>query len=79
MQANWLWGFDQFINDITMNREENMKTDWENSTVSTMYMYQRVHGILQQGEDMDYHLSRLMDELAYNYRVDVGHNIGEDL
>jgi len=25
MQANWLWGFDQFINDITTTRGENMR------------------------------------------------------
>ena len=24
MQASWLWGFDQFINDITTTRGENM-------------------------------------------------------
>ena len=25
MQASWLWGFDQFINDITTPRGESMK------------------------------------------------------
>lgn len=26
MQENWLWGFDQFINDITTTRGESMNT-----------------------------------------------------
>jgi hypothetical protein len=85
MQESWLWGFDQFINDITTTRGEIMK--FENihgetiSTVQTKYIYQRLHAImdLDTEEDFSYHLSRLMDELAHNYKVDTGNLIGEDL
>lgn len=75
MQTSWLWGFDQFINDITTPRGESM------STVSTKYMYERIHDILDSEwvEDMPFQLSRLMDELAENYKTDTGKAIGEDL
>jgi len=51
------------------------------STVQTKYIYQRLHAImdLDTEEDFSYHLSRLMDELAHNYKVDTGNLIGEDL
>jgi hypothetical protein len=51
------------------------------STVNTRYIYQRLHAIMdmEDTEDMTYHLSRLMDELAHNYKVDTGKLIGEDI
>ena len=58
-----------------------MENTWGNSSVATKYIYQRIHAImdLEKGEDISYHLSRLMDELARNYKVDTGRLIGEDL
>lgn len=49
------------------------------STVATRYIYQRIHAIMDMNEmdDVAYHLSRLMDELAHNYKVDTGKLIGE--
>ena len=84
MQANWLWGFDQFINDITTPRGESMKTEtqgWGDSMVATKYIYERINDILDMNEyeDVAYSLSRLMDELANNYKTDTGKLIGEDL
>lgn len=81
MQENWLWGFDQFINDITTTRGEGMRAETKDSKVSTKYMYERIHDILDMNEygDVAYSLSRLMDELAHNYKVDTGKLIGEDL
>jgi len=75
MQASWLWGFDQFISDITTVKGGGM------STVSTKYIYERIHDILDMNEyaDVAYSLSRLMDELAQNYKTDTGNLIGEDL
>jgi hypothetical protein len=54
---------------------------WGDSMVATKYMYQRIHGILDMDseDDMCYHLSRLLGELAHNYTVDTGKKIGEDL
>ena len=53
---------------------------WENSSVATQYIYERVHGILDGSKkDMAFELSRLLDELAHNYKVDTGKLIGEDL
>ena len=56
-----------------------MENNWGNSTVSTKYMYQRIHNILDLNSEneMAYHLSRLMDELAKNYKVDTNQLIGE--
>jgi len=84
MQENWLWGFDQFIQDITTRRGESMRAEtqgWGNSKVATKYIYERIHDILDMNEyeDVAYSLSRLMDELAHNYKVDTGNLIGEDL
>lgn len=75
MQESWLWGFDQFINDITTTRGESM------SKVSTKYIYERINDILDMNEyeDVAYSLSRLMDELAHNYKVDTGKLIGEEV
>lgn len=54
---------------------------WGDSMVATKYIYQRIHGILDMDstDDMCYHLSRLIEELAHNYKVDTGKKIGEDL
>jgi hypothetical protein len=53
---------------------------WGNSSVATQYIYERVHGILDGSKkDMAFELSRLLDELAHNYKVDTGKLIGEDL
>lgn len=76
MQENWLWGFDQFINDITTTRGESV------SSVSTKYVYEIVHAFLDADltkQEMEWELSRFMDELANNYKVDTGKLIGEDL
>ena len=51
---------------------------WGNSSVATQYIYERVHDILD-GKDMAFELSRLLDELAHNYKTDTGRLIGEDL
>lgn len=55
--------------------------DWGNSTVATKYVYERLHKIMdiQDDSDMNYNLSRFMDELSHAYKVDTGHLIGEDL
>jgi hypothetical protein len=52
--------------------------EWGDSMVSTKYMYQRIHAILDSdnAEDAYYHLSRLMEELALNYKADTGNLIG---
>jgi hypothetical protein len=53
---------------------------WGNSSVATQYIYERVHGILDgKQKDMAFELSRLLDELAHNYKVDTGKLIGGDL
>lgn len=53
---------------------------WGNSSVATKYIYERVWDILDGSKkDMAYELSRLMDELAHNYKTDTGRLIGEDL
>ena len=51
------------------------------SKVCTKYMYERIHDILDMNEyeDVAYSLSRLMEELAHNYKVDTGNLIGENL
>jgi hypothetical protein len=51
---------------------------WGNSSVATQYIYERVYGILDS-KDMAFELSRLLDELAHNYKTDTGRLIGEDL
>jgi hypothetical protein len=55
-----------------------MNNGFGNSSVATQYIYERVHSILD-GKDMAFELSRLLDELAHNYKVDTGRLIGEDL
>ena len=58
-----------------------MKDEWGHSTVSTKYIYEQIKEILDLDSDTDMYwsLSRLMDELANNYKVDTGRLIGEDL
>ena len=57
-----------------------MNNGFGNSSVATLYIYERVHGILDgRVMDMPGELSRLLDELAHNYKVDTGKLIGEDL
>lgn len=83
MQTNWLWGFDQFINDITTPKGESMKTEkngWGDSMIATKYVYQKIYDILDENyADSSYELSRFMDELAHNYHIDTGRKIKEDL
>tara|TARA_R100001480_G_scaffold149446_1_gene149363 strand:- start:234 stop:425 length:192 start_codon:yes stop_codon:yes gene_type:complete len=52
---------------------------WGCSTVATKYIYQRLQDILnlKSDEDVDYHLSRLSDELARVYFGDTNKKIGE--
>ena len=52
---------------------------WGCSTVATKYIYQRLQDILnlESDEDVDYHLSRLSDELARVYFGDTNKKIGE--
>ena len=53
---------------------------WGNSSVATSYIYERVHAILDGSKkDMAFELSRLLDELAHNYKTDTGRLIGEYL
>ena len=52
-------------------------SDWDDSKVSTKYMYHRVWDILDGPDDLASGLSRLMDELAFNYKIDTGKTIGE--
>jgi hypothetical protein len=56
-----------------------MENTWGNSSVATKYIYQRIHAILdlEKGGDVSYHLSRLTEELARNYKVDTNKLIGE--
>ena len=53
--------------------------DWGNSTVATKYIYQRLNDILNKKtcDEICYHLSRLSDELAQNYKVDTNKLIGD--
>jgi hypothetical protein len=76
MQENWLWGFDQFINDITTTRGESV------STLSTKYVYEIVHDFLDADltkQEMEWELSRFMDELARIYKKDTNKLIGEEV
>lgn len=46
------------------------------STVTVKYMYERIHTIMDnEYRDTDYDLSRLLDELARNYKIDTGTTI----
>ena len=51
------------------------------SRVATKYIYERIHDILDMDTDYDtnFALSRLLDELAHNYKVDTGKLIGEEV
>ncbi len=53
---------------------------WGDSMIATKYVYERIYDILDgKGSDMSFDLSRFLDELAHNYKVDTGNLIGEDL
>jgi len=57
-----------------------MDAGYGNSSVATKYIYERVHSILDgRVADMPYELSRLMDELANNYKIDTGNLIEDSL
>jgi hypothetical protein len=51
------------------------------SRVNTLYVYERLHECLDS-EDIGYAVSRLFEELAYNFHVDTGvkagHALGRD-
>ena len=53
---------------------------WGNSTVATKYIYQRLNDILNKEtcDEICYHLSRLSDELAHNYKGDTNKLIGDE-
>ena len=55
-----------------------MNNGFGNSSVATMYIYERVADILD-GKELAFELSRFLDELAHNYKTDTGRLIGEDL
>jgi len=65
-----------FLNQIDQYMDEDY---WGTSKVSTKYMYECISAMLDMNEyeDVAYSLSRLMDELAHNYKVDTGKLIGE--
>jgi hypothetical protein len=67
-----------FLNQIDQYMDDDTN-GWGASRVATKYIYQRIHDILNMNayEDVAYSLSRLMDELAHNYKVDTGKLIGE--
>jgi hypothetical protein len=54
-------------------------TTWGNSRVATKYIYARIWDILDGPDDLAQELSRLMDEMAHNYKVDTGKLIEKDL
>lgn len=55
-----------------------MTYDTYSSSVATKYIYERIHDILDgKKKDMPFELSRLLDELAHNYKVDTNKLIGE--
>ena len=63
MQENWLWGFDQFINDITTTRGESMK----DTPRTTMFNTFAVEGMTLR----DYFAAKaLQGMLACDYSVD---------
>ena len=62
---------------------ETETNGWGESTVATAYVYERVRAILETSNPLDdeddavYYLSRFLDELAHNYKVDTGRLIAE--
>jgi hypothetical protein len=52
---------------------------WGDSMIATKYVYERIFDILDDDCDMADELSRFMDELAHNYKVDTGELIGYEL
>jgi hypothetical protein len=60
-----------------MKQETN---GWGDSAVATKYIYEIIHDFLDADltkQEMEWELSRLMDELAHNYKVDTNKLIGE--
>ena len=75
-----------FINQIEQYLEREgigrMKTEtngWGDSMISTKYVYERLFDILDDDCDIEDELSRFMDELAHNYKIDTGKLIGYEL
>ena len=70
-----------FLHQIDQYAIEN-GVDWGDSTVATKYVYEIIHDFLDADltrQQMEWELSRFMDELAHNYFVDTGMKIGEKL
>ncbi len=56
-----------------------MKMQTKTSSVSTKYMYEKIHAILDDDEDQQSQsLSELMDELALTFKNDTGFTIRSD-
>lgn len=74
MQANWLWGFDQFIGELTKG---GSMSNWGNSTVETRYVWERLRYIMENefGDDLEQAIWDFMDELVHNYKVDTGEDL----
>lgn len=62
-----------------------MKTEtqgWGDSMIATKYVYEIIHAFLDADlpkTEIDWELSRFLDELAHNYKVDTGKLIGEKI
>jgi len=53
-----------------------MKMETKKSSVSTKYMYEKIHAILDDNEDQQSQsLSELLDELALTFKQDTGSTI----
>lgn len=76
---NWLWGFDQFIGELTKTGA-NMK----DPTVSIKYVHDRLYDLLSvdysaQGHyELDQEIAYFLDELAGNYKTETGVDIYGD-
>ena len=56
-----------------------MKMQTKKSSVSTKYMYEKIHAILDDNEDQQSEsLSKLLDELALTFKQDTGFTIRSD-
>lgn len=59
-----------------MASTERMKMEIKKSTVSTKYIYEKIYAILDNNEDQQSEsLSKLLDELAFNFKQDTGFTI----
>ena len=80
MQASWLWGFDQFISDITTTKGGGMKEP----TISIKYVNERLYDMLSidytaQGHyELNENICYFLDELAENYKTETGEDIWGD-